>query len=270
MIYYRGVITHNKYVTAVVSSVTLLLNGESAMNPFTTLPKLFAAYNDVKKFNSLKPEIEKLRSEGKYDEEAALINKGQKAFVESFARKLKVTFEVIGEENIPEHGPFMIYSNHQSYADVPAILWMMKDHGHIAFVAKDEWRKYKPVGDAIEATRSIFLVRGNSRDAVKSLSEVKEITSQGFNMAVFPEGTRSRKHEAGEFKAGAFKFAEKAKVPILPVTLDGGYHLIEETGSYQPCHIKITVHPLVHIEEMDKHQQKEAAETIESTILSAL
>ena len=73
-----------------------------------------------------------------------------------------------------------------------------------------------------------------------------------------------------EFKGGAFKFAEKAKVPILPVTLDGGYKLLEEKGTYQPAHVKITVHPLVHIEEMDKHQQKEAAAEIEATIRSAL
>ena len=55
-----------------------------------------------------------------------------------------------------------------------------------------------------------------------------------------------------------------------PATIDGSYKLFEEKGSYQPCHIKITVHPLVHIEEMDKHEQKEAQAAIEATIRSAL
>ena len=74
----------------------------------------------------------------------------------------------------------------------------------------------------------------------------------------------------GEFKPGAFKFAEKAKVPILPVTLDGGYRLLEEKGTYQPTTVRITVHPLVHIENMSKAEQKEVAAQVEETIRSAL
>ena len=92
----------------------------------------------------------------------------------------------------------------------------------------------------------------------------------GFNLTVFPEGTRSQGHEMGEFKQGAFKFAEKGNVPILPVTIDGSYKFFEEQGTWQPCNIKITVHPLVHIEKMAKHEQKEAAIEIERTIQSAL
>ena len=89
-------------------------------------------------------------------------------------------------------------------------------------------------------------------------------------MAIFPEGTRSKGHEMGDFKHGAFKFAEKANAPILPVTLDGGYKLFEEKGTYQPCNIKITIHPVVHLEEMDKKHQKEVPQQVEDTIKSAL
>jgi len=92
----------------------------------------------------------------------------------------------------------------------------------------------------------------------------------GFNLLIFPEGTRSKGPEMGEFKAGAFKFAEKAKVPILPVTIDGSYRFFEEKGTWQPAHVKLTAHPLVHIEQMDKEAQKEAAKQIEATVKSAL
>ena len=44
----------------------------------------------------------------------------------------------------------------------------------------------------------------------------------------------------------------------------------EKDGSWKPAHIKITAHPLVHIEKMDKHEQKEAQAAIEATIRSAL
>ena len=164
----------------------------------------------------------------------------------------------------------MVYSNHQGFADIPAICYAFRNHCQMGFVSKEEWRKYKVLRDAIVYTRSIFLDRGNPRAAIKALSEVKELLDMGFNMAIFPEGTRSKGPEMGEFKPGSFKFAEKAKVPVLPVTLNGSYKLFEEKGTYQPCHIDITIHPLVHLEQMDKHQQKEAAEEIEKTIKSAL
>jgi 1-acyl-sn-glycerol-3-phosphate acyltransferase len=140
----------------------------------------------------------------------------------------------------------------------------------MGYVAKDEWRKLKPLAKTILYSRSVFLTRGDAREAVKTIKEASDILSMGFNLVIFPEGTRSQCHEMGEFKSGAFKFAEKGKVPILPVTVDGGYHLLEEKGTYQPTTVKITVHPLVHIEEMDKHAQKQAAENIEAAIRSAL
>lgn len=240
------------------------------MNVFTTVPKFLMGYIQTLKFNRNTRTLEKLRAEGRLDEEKALIWKGQKEWIETVAAKGGLTYEVIGEENIPEGITYMVYSNHQSFADIFSMLWLFKDHGPISFVAKNEWRKYKAVANAIENTRSVFLVRDNPREAIKAINDAKEVLDLGFNLVIFPEGTRSKGHQMGEFKAAAFKFAEKAKVPILPVTLDGGYKLFEETGSYQPTHVKITVHPLVHIEEMSKQDQKKAAAEIEATIRNAL
>ena len=239
------------------------------MNPFTTIPKFLSGYKAAKKYNSLGPEFEKLRREERYDEERELIRKGQKEFSETVSDKLKIKIEVSGEENIPDT-PFMLYSNHQSFADIPAICYALRNHCQIGFVSKSEWKKYKILRDAINYTRSVFLDRGNPREAVKVIAETKDLLDKGFNMAIFPEGTRSKRHEMGDFKHGAFKFAEKAKVPVLPVTLDGGYKLFEEKGTYQPCTIKITIHPLVHLEEMDKKLQKEVPQQVEDTIKSAL
>lgn len=239
------------------------------MNPFTTVPKFLKGYNAAKKFNSLAPQFEELRAKEDYAAEKELIRLGQKEFAETVSDKLKISIEVIGEENIPDT-PFMLYSNHQSFADIPALCYAMRNHCQMGFVSKAEWKKYKILQNAINYTRSIFLDRGNPRAAIQAVNETKDLISKGFNMGIFPEGTRSKRHEMGEFKPGAFKFAEKAKVPVLPVTVDGGYKLFEEKGTYQPCQMKITIHPLVHLEEMNKQQQKEAALKIEETIKSAL
>lgn len=241
------------------------------LNPFTSVPKLLAFYFEANKYGKYIPELKQLREAGDVEGEKELIRVAQKAVIESMAPKLGVTFEVTGEENIPaDDTNYMVYSNHQSFADVLAMIWLFRDHRQMGYVAKEEWRKYKVLYNAIEYTRSIFLKRGDSREAVRTLKEVADLLKQGFALVIFPEGTRSQCHEMGEFKAGAFKFAEKGKVPILPVTVDGGYKLFEEKKTYQPAHVRITVHPLVHIEEMSKAEQKEAAHQIEATIRSAL
>ena len=242
----------------------------STMNVFKSLPKLLSFYFGARGYGKNIPELKRLREAGDIEGEKECIRKGQKEFIEWTAPRLGLTFEVTGEENIPTEGTYMVYSNHQSFADVFAMIWLFKDRRQMGYVAKEEWRKYKVLYNAIEYTRSIFLKRGDSREAVKTLKEVTELLNQGFAMVIFPEGTRSQRHEMGEFKAGAFKFAEKGKVPILPITVDGGYKLFEEKKTWQPAHVKITVHPLVHIEQMSKHEQKEAALQIEQTIRSVL
>ena len=242
------------------------------MNIFKTGPRFIRGYIETKRFTSLKKQLAELREKGDIEGEKELIRFGQKRWVENITPILGLTYEVRGEENIPkpEDGPFMLYSNHQSFADICATLWLMKDHCMMGYVSKQEWSKYPILADVVEYSRSIYLVRNNPKEAVKSLGEAKKMLDLGFNLCIFPEGTRSRGHEMGEFKAGAFKFAEKAKVPILPVTVDGTYKFFEEKGTWNPAHIKITAHPLVHIEQMDREHQHEAQKQIEETIRSAL
>ena len=249
-----------------------MTDGESEMNIFKTGPRFIRGYIETLRYTSIKKKVNKLRKAGDIQGEKDLIHVSQKRWVESLTKILGLTYEVYGEENIPapEDGPFMIYSNHQSFADICATLWLMKDHGMLGYVSKEEWRKYPILADVVEYSRSVYLIRNNPKEAVRTLGEAKKILDLGFNLCIFPEGTRSRKHEMGEFKAGAFKFAEKAGVPILPVTIDGTYHFFEEHGTWNPAHIRITAHPLVHIEKMDKREQKAAHAHIEESIRSAL
>lgn len=241
------------------------------MNLFASIPALLKAWGEIRKFNSNSKEFDHLRELGDVAAERKLILRTSGEWAEATSRKLRINYDIEGEENIPESGPLMVYANHQSLADILAIYYLFRNHFQIGFISKDEWRKFAPLAKAIEYTRSIFLVRGSGREALKAITQSSEYLSQGFSLAIFPEGTRSQKHEMGEFKTAAFKFAEKGNVPILPITLDGGYKLLEETGSFKPDQtIKIKVHPIVHIEQMDKAERKKAYADIEATIRAGL
>lgn len=241
------------------------------MNIFTTVPALLKVWGTCRKYNKNIPEFRRLREAGDVKAEQALILKESGIWAENASRILGLNYEIIGEENIPASGPIMVYSNHQSLADILAIYYLFRNHFQIGFISKNEWRKLKPLADAIEYTRSLFLIRDNSREALKVIGEASELLAQGYSLAIFPEGTRSQHHEMGEFKMASFKFAEKGNVPILPITLDGGYKVFEEKGSFQSGQtIKIIVHPLVHIEEMSKAEKKNAYTQIEQSIRQAL
>lgn len=241
------------------------------MNPFTLFPAVIKVYRQMNDFNKNISKFDEIRKCGDFAVERDLILKYSKDWAERASKELGVTYKIEGEDNIPASGPIMVYANHQGLADILALLYLFRNHFQLGFVAKDEWRKLKPLARAIEYTRSIFLVRKSPRDAIRSISECSDLLSKGFSIAIFPEGTRSKSHKMGEFKSGSFKFAEKGNVPILPITVDGSYKMYEETGSFKYNQtIKIKVHPLVHIEKMDKNQQKSAAQQIEKTIRDAL
>ena len=96
------------------------------MNIFKTAPKFIQGYLETKRYNSLKGEIQRKRDEGDIEGEKNLIHFGQRRWVENLTEKYHVTYEVRGEENIPgeDDGPFMIYCNHQGYADLMATMWL--------------------------------------------------------------------------------------------------------------------------------------------------
>lgn len=241
------------------------------MNIIKAVPALLKLWSTCGKYNSNIPKFKELRESGDIEAEKTLIWRESGIWSENTAKALHINFEIIGEENIPENGPLMVYANHQGLADILAVYYLFKNHFQIGFISKEEWRKMPVLSKAIEYTRSIFLERENSRAAIKAIGEASELLNQGFSLAIYPEGTRAKGNTPGEFKMAAFKFAEKAGVPILPVTIDGSYKVFEIDNNYHPGEtIKITVHPLVHIEQMEKAERKQAYNDIVETITSSI
>ena len=238
-------------------------------HPISTIPAFGILYSEMRKFLKNVPELKRLRNSGDAAAERELLRRETGAWAERTSRRLKINYEINGEENIPESGPIMVYCNHQSLSDIAAILYLFRNHFQMGFIAKNEWRKIKPLADSIEYTRSVFLIRDNAREAVRALNEASWLLDQGFSLTIFPEGTRAKSSVVGTFKPGSFKFAQKAGVPILPVSINGSYHIWEETGDFQPnTSITVTVHPLVHTEQMSRQEQLEAFKQIEQLIRS--
>lgn len=235
-----------------------------------TIKAFFKVVDEAIKYNKKANSFNKLFLEKKYEEDRKLNHIAEGEFAINVAKRLNIKYQIQGKENIPDKGPIIVYSNHQGFADIFATLYLFKDFYHIGFVAKREWSNYPILSKAIKNTRSVFIRRNSSRDAVKTVREVCDLTKLGYSFVVYPEGTRSKSHQMADFKTAALKFAQKSQVRILPITIDNTFQLFEETGEFQESTFRIIVHPSVDISSMTREEQIKAFEIIETQIKEGL
>ena len=211
--------------------------------------------------------VERLKAEGKTEEEKDLLYKLENQWGKDVLDKFGWTVELEGAENLPATGPVVVVSNHQSYVDIPAIMSVMPFQ--IGFVAKEELGKIPVFSSWITRLRGLLIKRGDARASLKTISEGVEFLKEGFSVAIFPEGTRSRGPEMGKFKAGSLKLATKAGCPILPVTIDGTYKVYEETGEIKKDQsFRVVVHEPVETAGLDRKGLTELPGKIEEIIKS--
>ena len=158
-----------------------------------------------------------------------------------------VRLSVKGRENIVKGQSYIVMSNHQSHYDVWAILGYLPLQ--IRWVMKMELRKVPIFGYACEKMGQIYIDRGHSEKARKSLEVAGEKIRAGASVVFFPEGTRSPDGNLLPFKKGGFVIALAAGVPILPVTVVGGRDILPK-GSLKmiPGKIAMTFHQPIMVD----------------------
>ena len=137
----------------------------------------------------------------------------------------RVRVDVAGIDNVPTHAPVILMSNHQSLADIAAIVSTLPPSVRWRFVAKRELARVPIFGQALVASGHIIIDRGNREKAVASLRRAAERIRAGTSVIVFPEGTRSPEGRLRLFKSGPFHLAIEAQVPIVPVTVSGSQRI---------------------------------------------
>ncbi len=210
----------------------------------------------------------KLEESGETEKFRAFVDVRVAEWARSMLANAGVTVEVHGTENLPE-APSVFISNHQSDWDIPVLLgYLDKPHG---IVAKDSLSRIPLVRTWMRYINCIFIDRSDVRQAIRQLIDAGSHISEGFSITVFPEGTRSRGEDIGEFKLGAFKTAFKYNAPIVPVSIDGTYKIMEANGGkrIKPAHVILTILPSIDTAGMDKVTQKSLAGEVKASILNA-
>jgi len=136
-------------------------------------------------------------------------------------KKMKMDLVCIGADKVPTDEAIYFVSNHQGALDPFVVLSVMPVP--VTAVSKIENSKIPFVSGWFKALEVVWLDRSNLRSSLKMVGEVADKLKEGRNVVIFPEGTRSKGPEMGEFKAGSLKPAYIAKATIVPITLMNTY-----------------------------------------------
>ena len=127
-------------------------------------------------------------------------------------------FKTIGPYITDPRRPYVVVSNHESYADIFLIShlpWEMK------WMSKETMFNIPCFGWMMRMAGDIRLVREDKRSAVNALAAAHDRLAKQVSVMIFPEGTRTRDGSLGEFKDGAFRLAIEKGCPVLPIVVDG-------------------------------------------------
>jgi 1-acyl-sn-glycerol-3-phosphate acyltransferase len=112
--------------------------------------------------------------------------------------------------------PAVLVGNHQTGLDLAII--SKGAPGPILIVAKRELKNIPIFGWFFWMAGNILIDRSNPRSARRQLEDARKLLrDKNLNLAVFPEGTRSRDQQMLPFKKGAFHIAVTMGLPIVPI-----------------------------------------------------
>ena len=131
--------------------------------------------------------------------------------------KLLGRVTVIGRENIPVNGAFILAPVHRSNVDFA--LTSLVTRRPMRYMGKDNIWKSKPLGRFVSMLGAFPVHRGSAdRDALKACTD---IVNGGSPLVMFPEGTRQHGPVVQDLFDGTAYVAAKTNVPIIPMGIGG-------------------------------------------------
>lgn len=214
--------------------------------------------------------VKYLIKKNKIEESEALIYKCTNIWAKSLLKLAGVKINVHGIENIPKDKTVLFVGNHQGNFDIP--IYMTQMPRVIGFISKIEVEKIPVVKTWMTFMHCVFMDRSNLRKSSESIIKGIKLLKDNHSLVIFPEGTRSKGGPIKEFKAGSFKLATKSKSPIVPVTIDGSYKIMEHGNGpwIKPAIVNLYIHPAIETVSLNREEQEELHKKVQDIISSKL
>lgn len=176
---------------------------------------------------------------------------------------------VIGLERVPKDQPILFVGNHRSFFDILCCHNALDRP--LGFMSKDGILKVPILPWYMKDIGCTFLDRSDLKKGLETIMQSADIVKSGHSMMVFPEGHRNDGEELLPFKDGAYKIAQKAGCPIVPVSICGTDNIMEANKHNFIRSHKVVIEFLdpIDINGMKPKERKEVLETIPALIQKA-
>lgn len=127
--------------------------------------------------------------------------------------------KIVGKENVPKEGAYILCANHKSNWDPPLVVSSIKRKMYV--MAKQELFKNKFIHWFGEKC-CVFPVKRGKKD-LESIKYALKVLKSGEMLMIFPEGTRNGLEKNGKAQNGAAFLALKTGTPVIPVGVKGEF-----------------------------------------------
>ncbi len=145
-----------------------------------------------------------------------------------------------GLKNIPDE-PCIIAPNHQSYFDGLFVASFLKSRiiKNTYFYAKEKhvskrWLKFV-------ANRNHVIIMDLNKDLKESIQKMGEALKKKKNLIIFPEGTRTKNGNLGDFKKTFAILSRELNVPVVPVSIKGAFDVLPKGSKFPKPFKKVVV-----------------------------
>ena len=182
--------------------------------------------------------------------------------------RVKITTE--GTEKLPKDGRFLLVCNHLNDVD-PVVLMTVFRKSRLAFISKQENDEKFLIGPFLHRILCQPINRENDREALKTILKCVELLKEDqVSVGVFPEGYVSLDRLLHPFRAGVFKIAQKANVPIVVCTLQNTYNVIPSVKKLKPVELQVHLLDVIPAEELKGISTLQIAERVHTLMAEDL
>ena len=158
------------------------------------------------------------------------------AFLEKYI--LGLTYEIRGQEHLPEKPPYIVAAKHQSAYETLKLHLLFDDP---AIVLKKELLKIPLWGRYLAKSDVIAIDRSTPKAAIKSIQDgARHVAEQNRPIVIFPQGTRVSPDTTPKekpYKIGVVRMQEATGLPIIPMALNTGVFYPKHAWCKKPGHV---------------------------------
>jgi 1-acyl-sn-glycerol-3-phosphate acyltransferase len=139
----------------------------------------------------------------------------------------------------PPPATFVVVPNHQSLVDALAVACLPRE---MKWIGKQEVFRIPWIGWAFHLAGYVPVDRNDKVSGSAALARLRRYLDAGIPVGLFAEGTRSRDGSLRPFRAGPFKLAIDAGVPVIPVVIRGAGAAMPPDGALiRPSEVRVRI-----------------------------